>query len=163
VRKGYREDGEVKCRTLANLSHWTLAKIERLRRVLRDEVLPDAREGLTMVRSLPHGHVPAVRQTAHERSASILLAAGGTPARLVVLVLAMVVARVIDPASNLPTAPQLDAASATSSSSSPHGCSDIGFVGVRRREADGAGRRRSFSVCRSRSSAAHIANPSAII
>ena len=60
LREGYREDGKVKSRTLANLSHWPLAKIERLRRVLRDEVLGGATEGLTMLRSLPLGHVAAV-------------------------------------------------------------------------------------------------------
>ena len=60
LREGYREDGKVKSRTLAHLSHWPLAKIERLRRVLRDEVLGGAAEGLTMLRSLPHGHVAAV-------------------------------------------------------------------------------------------------------
>ena len=59
LREGYREDGKVKSRTLANLSHWPRAKIERLRRVLRDEVLGGAAEGLTMLRSLPHGHVAA--------------------------------------------------------------------------------------------------------
>jgi hypothetical protein len=48
LREGYREDGKVKSRTLANLSHWPLAKIERLRQVLRDEDLPDGQEGLTM-------------------------------------------------------------------------------------------------------------------
>ncbi len=58
LREGYREDGKVKSRTLANLSHWPLAKIERLRRVLRDEVLGGATEGLTMLRSLPHGQSP---------------------------------------------------------------------------------------------------------
>ena len=52
LREGYREDGKVKSRTLANLSHWPLAKIERLRRVLRDEVLGGATEGLTMLRDL---------------------------------------------------------------------------------------------------------------
>ena len=39
LREGYREGEKVKSRTLANLSHWPLAKIDRLRRVLRDEVL----------------------------------------------------------------------------------------------------------------------------
>ncbi len=38
LREGYREGGKVKSRTLANLLHWPLAKIDRLRRVLRDEV-----------------------------------------------------------------------------------------------------------------------------
>ena len=30
LREGYRENGKVKTRTLANLSHWPAAKIERL-------------------------------------------------------------------------------------------------------------------------------------
>jgi len=44
-----------------------------------------------------------------------VLAAGQAPARLAALVLAMILARVIDPASKLATARQLDAATATSS------------------------------------------------
>ena len=115
LREGYREDGKVKSRTLANLSHWPLAKIERLRRVLRDEVLSGAAEGLTMLRSLPHGHVAAVLGIARKIGLDRLLAAGQAPARLAALVLAMVLARVIDPASKLATARQLDAATATSS------------------------------------------------
>jgi hypothetical protein len=105
----------IKSRTLANLSHWPLAKIERLRRVLRDEVLSGAAEGLTMLRSLPHGHGAAVLGIARKIGLDRLLAAGQAPARLAALVLAMVLARVIDPASKLATARQLDAATATSS------------------------------------------------
>ena len=82
LREGYREDGKVKSRTLANLSHWPLAKIERLRRVLRDEVLGGAAEGLTMLRSLPHGHVAAVLGIARKIGLDRLLAAGQAPARL---------------------------------------------------------------------------------
>jgi transposase len=115
LREGYREGGKVKSRTLANLSHWPLAKIERLRRVLRDEVLSGAVEGLTMLRSLPHGHVAAVLGIARKIGLDRLLAAGQAPARLAALVLAMILARVIDPASKLATARQLDAATATSS------------------------------------------------
>jgi hypothetical protein len=115
LREGYREDGKVKSRTLANLSHWPLAKIERLRRVLRDEVLTGATEGLTMLRSLPHGHVAAVLGTARRIGLDRLLAAGRAPARLAALVLAMILARVIDPASKLATARQLDTATATCS------------------------------------------------
>src|SRR6478736_59693 len=115
LREGYREDGKVKSRTLANLSHWPLAKIERLRRVLRDEVLSGAAEGLTMLRSLPHGHVAAVLGITRKIGLDRLLAVGQAPARLAALVLAMILARVIDPASKLATARQLDAATATSS------------------------------------------------
>jgi hypothetical protein len=115
LREGYREGGKVKTRTIANLSHWPLAKIERLRRVLRDEVLSDPGQGLTMVRSLPHGHVAAVLGTARQIGLVRLLAIKRAPPRLVALVLAMIVARVIDPASKLATARQLDATTATSS------------------------------------------------
>lgn len=115
LREGYREGGQVKSRTLANLSHWPLAKIERLRGVLRDEVLTCAAEGLTMLRSLPHGHVAAVLGTARRIGLDRLLAVGQAPARLAALALAMIVARVIDPASKLATARQLDATTATAS------------------------------------------------
>jgi hypothetical protein len=76
LREGYRDDGKVKTRTLANLSHWPLAKIERLRRVLRDEVLSDSGQGLTMLRSLPHGHVAAALGTARK-----MVLSGLTPVR----------------------------------------------------------------------------------
>src|SRR6476659_9938306 len=79
LREGYREDGKVKSRTLANLSLWPLAKIERLRRVLRDEVLGGATEGLTMLRSLPHGHVAAVLGIVRKIRLDRLLAAGQAP------------------------------------------------------------------------------------
>ena len=68
-----------------------------------------------MLRSLPHGHVAAVLGTARKIGLERLLSAGQAPARLVALVLAMIVARVIDPASKLATARQLDAMTATSS------------------------------------------------
>lgn len=115
LREGYREHGKVKTRTLANLSHWPPAKIERLRRVLRDEALSNPEEGLTMLRSLPHGHVAAALGTARRIGLDRLLAAGRAPARMVSLVLAMILARLLDPASKLATARQLDSATATSS------------------------------------------------
>src|SRR5260370_40528016 len=94
LREGYREDGKVKSRTLANLSHWPLAKIDRLRRVLRDEVPSSPADGLTMLRSLPHGHVAAVLGSARKIGLDRLLAAGQAPARLAALGLALIVARV---------------------------------------------------------------------
>jgi hypothetical protein len=115
LRAGYREDGKVKTRTLANLSHWPMAKIERLARVLRDEVLAEPNDKLTMLRSLPHGHVAAVLGTARRIGLERLLAAHRSPPRQVALVLAMIVARILDPASKLATARQLDETTATSS------------------------------------------------
>jgi hypothetical protein len=115
LREGYREDGKVKTRTLANLSHWPMAKIERLARVLRDEVATEPNDKLTMLRSLPHGHVAAVLGTARRIGLERLLVAHRSPARSVALVLAMIVARILDPASKLATARQLDETTATCS------------------------------------------------
>ena len=62
-------------RILANLSHWPMAKIERLARVLRDEVLAEPNEKQTMLRSLPHCHVAAVLGIARRIELDRLLAA----------------------------------------------------------------------------------------
>src|SRR5215472_15739580 len=115
LREGYREGGQVKSRTLANITHWPMAKIERLRQVLRDERPADGGDELRMLRSLPHGHVAAVLGTARKIGLERLLASGYAPARMVALVLAMIVARVIDPVSKLATARLLDEATASSS------------------------------------------------
>ena len=61
LRETYREGKKVKKRTLANISHWPIPKIEALRRVLRGDFSSgDAqRQELKLLRSLPHGHVAA--------------------------------------------------------------------------------------------------------
>jgi len=115
LREGWREDGKVKTRTLANLSHWPLAKIEALRRVLADEAPGTDGRGVQMLRSLPHGHVAAVLGTARRIGLDRLLASGEGASRLASLALALVVARIIEPGSKLATARQLDAATASSS------------------------------------------------
>lgn len=115
LREGYREDGKVKNRTLANITHWPMAKIERLRQALRDDTPETDADELRMLRSLPHGHVAAVLGTARKIGLDRLLASAFAPARMVALVLAMIVARVIDPGSKLATARQLDEATASSS------------------------------------------------
>src|SRR5258705_5795124 len=99
LRESYRDGERIRKRTLANLSGWSDERIERLRRVLRDDAPAGQADGLTMLRSLPHGHVAAVLGTARKIGLDRLLAMGKAPARLVALVLAMIVARVIAPAS----------------------------------------------------------------
>lgn len=117
LRETYREDGKVKKRTLANITHWPLAKIEALRRLLRDQ-LPggDGARGLKLLRSLPHGHVAAVLGMLRKLGLDRVLSQGGRqPARTVDLCVAMIVARVIDPASKLATARGLDGETANCS------------------------------------------------
>jgi hypothetical protein len=60
LRESYREDGKVKKRKLANITHWPVGKIEGLRRLLRDEYAPrQSRADLKLMRSLADGHVAA--------------------------------------------------------------------------------------------------------
>jgi Transposase DDE domain len=115
LRESYREGDKIKKRTLANISDWPAAKIEALRRVLRNEDEASAGRAVELLRSLPHGHVAACLGMAREIGLDRLLAGGRQPARQVALCLAMIVARLIDPASKLATARQLDAATATTS------------------------------------------------
>jgi transposase len=117
LRESYRDGNKFKRRTIANLSHWPPAKIEALRRVLRDEaVAPTEQEALTLLRSLPHGHVAAALGTLHKIGLDKILSQGGArPSREVALCIAMIVARLIDPASKLATARGLTDDTASSS------------------------------------------------
>ena len=105
LRESYRDGGKVRTRTLANLSRWSEAKIEALKRVLKGEALVAAPARLEILRSLPHGHVAAVLGLARRLGLHRLLPQ--RPQRLARLALALVVARVLAPAAKLATARQL--------------------------------------------------------
>jgi hypothetical protein len=117
LRESYRDGDKIKKRTLANLSDWPEAKIEALRRVLRgDAVAASDPKALTLLRSLPHGHVAAALGSLHKLGLDRLLAHGGRqPKRTVALCIAMIVARLVDHCSKLATSRLLDDATATSS------------------------------------------------
>jgi transposase len=110
LRESYREGSKVRKRTLANITHWPLSKIEALRRLLRDELAgADQAQGLNLLRSLPHGHVAAALGTLRKLGLDRVLSdAGRQSERAVALCTAMIVARLIDPASKLATARGLD-------------------------------------------------------
>ena len=113
LRESYRAGGKVKTRTLANLSRWPEAKIEALRRVLKGEVVVAAPARLAIERSLPHGQVAAVLGMAKKLGLDRLVPR--RPERLAELALALIVARVIEPAAKLATARQLSEATAAHS------------------------------------------------
>ena len=113
LRESYRDGDRVKSRTLANLSHWPEDKINALRRVLKGEELVSPAEQLRIERSLPHGHVAAVLGMARQLGLHHLVP--DKPRRLARLALALIVARVIEPAAKLATARQLSAATAAHS------------------------------------------------
>jgi hypothetical protein len=106
LRESYRDGDSVKTRTLANLTRWPADKVEALRRVLKGETsLSDPTQRFQIERSLPHGHVAAVLGMARKLGLDRLWP--GKPERLAKLTLAMIVARVIEPAAKLATARQL--------------------------------------------------------
>ena len=102
LRESYRNNGKVKSRTLANLSKWPQARIEALRRVLKDEPLVAPEQAFDILRSLPHGHVAATLGTVHKLGLHRLIATQPSPERD--RVVALVVARVLAPGSKLATA-----------------------------------------------------------
>ena len=102
LREGYRENGKVVKRTLANLSGWDPQLVEHFRVLLKGGVaVESAASLLTIERSLPHGHVAAVLGAARGSGAAKWF--GAAPEALQPLLLAMLVARVIAPASKLAT------------------------------------------------------------
>jgi hypothetical protein len=113
LRESWRESGKVKTRTLANLSDWPEAKVEALRRVLRGATLVVAADRFAIERSLPHGHVAAVLGALRRIGLDGLLPR--RPERLATLTLALIVARVVEPAAKLATARQLSEATASHS------------------------------------------------
>ena len=112
LRESYRDGGRVKKRTLANLSKLPATAIEALRRILRGERLVHPDDAFTCVRSRPHGHVAAVLGTLKRLGLHSLLARGTSRVRD--LVVALIVARVIDAQSKLATARALTPESAVS-------------------------------------------------
>ena len=102
LRRSYREDGKVKKETLANLSHLPPEAIDALRRVLRGETLMSVEDAFEIERSLPAGHVNAALAMARRLGLAGLLDPRACRERD--LCMAMIVGRVIAPASKLGTA-----------------------------------------------------------
>ena len=109
LRESFREEGKVKNRTLANLSDWPAEKVEALRQVLKGETssgpptesvlnVPLA-EAFEVTRSLPHGHVAAVLSMVQQLALDALLDFETSRHRRSVL--AMIVNRILEPASKL--------------------------------------------------------------
>ena len=114
LRESYRENGKVRKRTLCNLSDWPTAHIEGLRGVLKGgTVIAPDRDAFTVTRSLPHGHVALALGTARKIGLDAMIGPVGNRCRD--LVLAMLIARIVDPGSKLAAARALSPETATSS------------------------------------------------
>src|SRR5256885_841354 len=113
-RESYREAGKPKTRPLANLSRCPAERIAQLRAVLRGDRLLPAAEAVEIVRALPHGHVLAALGTARRIALDAVLPRRA-PQRRRDLALALIVARLLEPAAKLATARMLDPATASHS------------------------------------------------
>ncbi len=101
LREGRREGKKVHKRTLANLTHWPKDKIERLRRVLKNEPLVHPDQLFVIERSLPHGHVEILLEVVRQLKLPSLIDPRPSPKRD--RVLAMILQRLLYPASKLAT------------------------------------------------------------
>ncbi len=112
IRESYREGGRVKKRTLANITHLGEEAIEAIASVLKGgTVVEKIYEAVEVLRSIPHGHVLACLGTIRNLDLDELLG----NSKEAMLVLAMIVSRIIAPASKLATARGLSKETATTS------------------------------------------------
>lgn len=105
LRESYREAGKVKTRTIANISHLRPQQIDALRGALSGAVSPTGSpwpDSFRIARSRPHGHVAAVLGSLRKLQLDSIL--DSQPSRQRDLVVAMIAARILDPASKLATA-----------------------------------------------------------
>jgi transposase len=112
LRRTYRDGDQVKHQTLGNLSHLPPDLIETIRRRLRGDP-PEDSGPWEILRSFPHGHIAAVLGTLKALDVELLLAS--RPCRERSLVVAMIVSRIVQPASKLATTRALREETATTS------------------------------------------------
>jgi len=114
LRESYRQGGKVKKRTLLNLSDGPPDRIAGFKMLLKGgTVIPQDQQAITIIRSLPHGHVAATLGTARKIGLDRLLGPDGNRCRD--LVLALLVSRLLEPGSKLAAARGLSPDTASSS------------------------------------------------
>jgi hypothetical protein len=100
LRRTYRDGGKVKNETVANISALPDHVVDLIDAGLKGKHLVAAGEALTITRSVPHGHVAAVHAMARKLGLPALLGSAGPQQDLA---LALVISRVVAPASKLST------------------------------------------------------------
>ncbi len=100
LRESYRDGDKVRKRTILNISHWPPEIIEGFRTLLKGGTAVSSLEGcFDIVRSKAHGHVAAVLHMIRRLKLDSLLGSTTTCERN--LVIAMIIARILQPASKL--------------------------------------------------------------
>src|SRR6201987_2018802 len=100
VRRTYRDGGKVRHETLANLSALPAEAAAAVEATLKGQRLGPAAQAVTITRSVPHGHIAALHAMAAKLGLPGLL---GPPGRARDLALALIISRVVAPASKLST------------------------------------------------------------
>jgi hypothetical protein len=100
LRRTYRDGGKVRHETLANLSGLPDQVVDAIEAALKGTALVPAAGAVTITSSVPHGHVAAVYAMAVKLGLPALL---GPPCAERDLALALVISRVVAPASKLST------------------------------------------------------------
>jgi hypothetical protein len=100
LRRTYRDGGKVRHETLANLSGLPEPVTDAIEAALKGTPLVPAGQAVTITSSLPHGHVAAAHAMAGELGLPALL---GPACRERDLAVALIVSRVVAPASKLST------------------------------------------------------------
>jgi hypothetical protein len=100
VRRTYRDGGKVRHETLANLSALPAEAVSAIEATLKGERLVPAGQAVRITAAAPHGHVAAVHAAAVQLGLPALLGPAG---RARDLALALIISRVVAPASKLST------------------------------------------------------------
>ncbi len=122
IRQNYRENGKVKHKTIANITHLPPDLIETIRRRLK-EGKPISGEGFSIIRSLPHGHVAAILQTINRIGLDNIIGSKRSKSRDIIL--GLIIQRLIRPDSKLGSLRNFQSTTATNSVGSELGLESI--------------------------------------
>jgi hypothetical protein len=101
LRRTYRDGDKVRHQTIANMSKMPPGVVDAVEAALRGEVLvPAGQAAVTVVRSVPHGHVAAAWAMARKLGLPALLGPAGRERDLA---LGLVISRAVHPGSKLST------------------------------------------------------------
>ena len=106
LRESYRENGKVKKRTLTNLTKWPARIVDEFRILLKGgTVVHSLEDSFDVIRSRPYGHVAAVIGSLRKVGLDKIIDPKSSRNRD--LVVSMIVARILNPASKLSTSRDL--------------------------------------------------------
>jgi len=103
IRESFREGGKIHKRTLANISHLPDETVEQIRKLLKGaSVVEKAENNFKIIRSLPYANTKAVVSTLKQTGLNRIISSS-PQSKNHKLVMAMIVARIINPCSKLAT------------------------------------------------------------